>query len=250
MTRIQQSVEIAVPARVAYNQLTQFEEYPQFMQDVESVQQLDDSHLHWVTKVSDRQVEWDAEITEQVPDRYIAWHNTSGPASTGKVAVEPVGAEAARVTLTLETAADNAPGTSGASDAVDGSGTAAISERLGQDLARLKQFLEERGAETGAWRGEVRDGQPVHSDAGTAAASRRDASTQSRSTQSDYALSQPSSNEDEDGRFSIAEEVSFDMQSDAARRVGQAPEQDSNAAEGMEQAIKRDAQEQQQNRGA
>lgn len=230
MTRIQQSVEINVPAQVVYNQLTQFEDYPQFMHDVDYVQQLDDTHLHWVSRLSGQEAEWDAEITEQQPDRYIAWQNTGGPIAGGRVEVQPVGQETARVTLTLETNAS--------SSASGADGDTAMTERLGQDLAQLKQFLETRGAETGAWRGEVRDAQPVHGDAGKASAPQRDASTQS-----DYALSRSSDDDAGDGRFSIAEEVSFDMQSDAARRVGHAPEQDSGAAEGMRKALKKEGQQ-------
>jgi len=252
MRKIQQSVEIAVPAHVAYNQLTQFEDYPQFMQDVDKVQQLDDTHLHWVAKLSDRQVEWDAEITEQEPDRCIAWHNTSGSAFGGKVEVEPVGTQAARVTLTLETETDNASHASGASDASNSTGSAddtAMSERLGQDLTRLKQFLEARGSETGAWRGEVHDAQAVRGDTGnTGESGETTAPQRDASTQSDYALSQPSDDEAQDGRFSISEEVSLDMQSDSARRVGHAPKEDSGAAEGMGQAMKQEGQ--QKNRGA
>jgi uncharacterized membrane protein len=238
MTRIQQSVEIGVPVQVAYNQLTQFEDYPQFMQDVNSVQQLDDTHLHWVTKQSNRNAEWDTEITEQEPDRCIAWHSTTGPAFSGKVELQPVGVEASRVTLTLETEVASSSGTA------SGNSDAEIAERLEQDLTRLKQFLENRGSETGAWRGEVHAAQSApstRSDASTPSALERD-----RSTQSDNSLSQFQDDDAEDQRFSIAEEVSFDLQSDAARRVGQAPQEDAEtggrAVEGMGEAMKQEGQ--------
>lgn len=227
MTRIQQSVEIGVPVHVAYNQMTQFEDYPHFMQGVDSVQQIDDTHLHWVTKASDRALEWDAEITEQQPDRCIAWQNTSGPAFGGRVDVQPVGNDTARVTLTLESG----------QDAGLGSGEAEMADRVRQDLSRLKQFLETRGSETGAWRGEVHAAQASGS-----------AKEVEGSTQSDYALSQSTENDAEDGRFSVSEEVSLDMQSDEARRVGQAPSSadavGKQAADGMGQAMKQEGQQQ------
>lgn len=154
MATIQHFIDIKVPVHTVYNQLTQFEDYPRFMEDVEAVQQLDDTHLHWKAIMSSRPVEWDAEITEQQPDRCIAWRNTSGPTSAGKVEVQSAGPDASRVTLTLE--AVPAQASSGPSG---GNGEAEMSRRLKQDLARLKEFIEARGSETGAWRGEVRDAQ-------------------------------------------------------------------------------------------
>lgn len=153
MATVQQSIDIRVPVHTAYNQLTQFEDYPQFMEEVEAVQQLDDTHLHWRTMMSNRPVEWDAEITEQEPDRCITWHNTSGPSTSARVEVQPLGQEASRVVFTLESEPQQVPG----SDA--GNSEQELAQRLKTDLARLKDFVERRGAETGAWRGEVHGGQ-------------------------------------------------------------------------------------------
>lgn len=248
MKRIQQSVEIGVPVHITYNQLTQFENYPRFLPDVETVHQLDDTHLHWVTKMANRDVEWDMEITEQEPDRCIAWHNTSGPAYAGKAEVQAVGPQASRVILTLEEDPDSVSGPAGANSEAE------MAERLGQDLTRLKEFLETRASETGAWRGEVHDAQPVESDAQAQTAGSAGATELDRTTQSDYSLSQSSDDEAADRRFSIAEEVSFDLQSDASRRVGQAPQQDdaaaTSAAEGIEQAMKPEGQQDNDDDGA
>lgn len=151
MATIQQSIDIKVPVRTIYNQLTQFEEYPQFMEEVKTVQQLDDTHLHWTTMMANRPVEWDAEITEQEPDRCIAWRNVSGPTNSGKVEVQPLGPDAARVTLTMQSEPQQVPGS------MAGNTEQEMAQRLKFDLARLKDFIEARGSETGSWRGEIHD---------------------------------------------------------------------------------------------
>lgn len=87
MATVQQSIDIRVPVHTAYNQLTQFETYPQFMEEVEAVQQIDNTHLHWTTTMDNRPAEWDAEITEQETDRCIAWRNISGPSNLARVEV-------------------------------------------------------------------------------------------------------------------------------------------------------------------
>lgn len=276
MTRIQQSIEIGVPAHIVYSRLTQFEDYPRFMQDVESVHQLDDTHLHWTTKMSNRDVEWDATITERVPDSCIAWHNTSGPTNAGKVEVQAVGPGASCVVLTLEADPEQVPGSSA------GNGEAEMSQRLEQDLARLKEFIEARGRDAAAradanrnasgeaagaqrsgfaagsegWDGTEDPAQPALAAARNAAraadgAMHSAAATESeaaahRTTQSDYSLSQSSADEAEDGRFSVAEEISLDQQSDAARRVGQMPEDvaaASNPSDADAQSMRRNGQD-------
>jgi hypothetical protein len=140
MVRIQQSIEISVPVHVAYNRLTQFEDYPRFMQDVAAVYRLDDTHLHWTTTMSNRDVEWDAAITEQIPDRCVAWHNTSGPMNAGKLEVLPAGPQASRVTLILESEPEQAPGSS------TGNNESEMAHKLEQDMTRMKEFLEAEGA--------------------------------------------------------------------------------------------------------
>ncbi len=243
MKRIQQSIDIGVPAHIAYNQLMQFEEYPRFMQDVEAVDRIDDTHLHWTTKMSNREVEWDAAITEQVQDRCIAWHNTSGPTISGKVEVQAAGPDLSRVTMTLESEPDQIPGSPVGNSDTD------IAQRLGQDLQRLKQLIETRGsgnaqksqtagaplqtsgfaAGSEGWDGTEDPAEPVVSSARSTAhqsdqmPSQQQPSPSAATTQSDYSLSQSPESEADEQRFSVAEEVSLDQQSDQARRVGQMP---------------------------
>lgn len=202
MQRIAQSIDIGVPAHVAYQQLSQFENYPGFMQDVEAVRQLDDTHLHWTTKMADRNVEWDATIVEQIPDRCIAWHNTNGPANAGRVEVQEVSSQSSRVTMALESGTEHLPGSP------PGDSEAKMSIRLRQDLARLKQVIEARNATTGGT-------DPDDTTLERAA---------NRTTQSDYSLSQGADDAETQQAFTVAEEVNFDEQSEATRRVGRMPD--------------------------
>ncbi|MBI1890087.1 MAG: Hsp20 family protein [Burkholderiales bacterium] len=152
MARVEQSIEVNVPVRTAYNQLTQFEEFPRFMEGVHSVRQIDDAHLHWHAEKGGRNMEWDAEIMRQIPDQCIAWRNTSGPKNEGEVRFESIGREKTRITLTME--ADDVllkhPGEIG---------DAAL--KPDQDLARFKKMIESQTQATDGWRGEIRDGQRV-----------------------------------------------------------------------------------------
>jgi uncharacterized membrane protein len=150
MATIQQSIEVKVPVHMVYDRLTRFEEYPRFMEDVESVQQIDDTHLHWTTKMANRPVEWDAEITEQEPDRCIAWRNTSGPTNSGKVKLQQSGPDTAQVTFTLHSAPEQVQGS------MAGYTEEELALRLKQDLARLKDFIEGHGSGTGG--GSVQQG--------------------------------------------------------------------------------------------
>lgn len=161
MTRVQQTVEVNTPVRVVYNQLTQFEEYPRFMEDVDEVRQIDDTHLHWRCKLGGKEMEWDAEITEQVPDQIIAWRNTSGQKNEGRVVVRPVADNKTQVTLTMDIdVPQQAAGGAGGKREAE----SALTRRTEQDLARFKQFIESRGQETGEWRGEIRQGHVVTPD--------------------------------------------------------------------------------------
>ena len=85
MASIEKNIEVDVPVRTAYNQWTQFEEFPRFMEGVVEVRQLDDTHLHWKATVGGKELEWDAVITEQLPDQRIAW-TADGEAPAGCVA--------------------------------------------------------------------------------------------------------------------------------------------------------------------
>jgi hypothetical protein len=247
MARIQQSIEVAVPVHAVYQQLTQFEDYPRFMQDIETVRQLDDTHLHWWMRVDSRRVEWDAEITEQQPDRSIAWHNTSGPVNVGKVELRPVGTDKAHVTMIIESEVTPVAG------APTGSSDAVMAQRLGQDLMRFKEFMETRGAESGQAGHSVEDafdppraadttyaayaaGSEVGGDE-QAETGRQTAGQAAKPMQSNAALSRSSDDQAEDGRFSVAEEQNFDQQSDEARRVGQMP-QDAGGAEPVDAMAK------------
>ena len=151
MQRIEKDIEVKLPVRTVYNQWTQFESFPHFMEGVKSVQQLDDRHLAWKAEILGREVEWTAEIIEQAPDECISWRCTSGHPNMGAVYFEPLGPDQTKVTLVLEYEPLGA--TEKIADALG-----ALSLRVEGDLRRFKKFIEERGAETGAWRGEIRRG--------------------------------------------------------------------------------------------
>jgi uncharacterized membrane protein len=149
MATVEKSIEINLPVRTVYNQWTQFEEFPRFMEGVEQVTQLDDTRLHWVAEIGGVRREWDAQIVEQRPDQVIAWRSTTGPTNAGMVTFQPLGPESTRVALRLEYEPE---------DLVEKAGDklGVVSKRVEGDLERFQEFIEQRGAETGAWRGEVR----------------------------------------------------------------------------------------------
>ena len=148
MSTTQKSIEIDLPVSTVYNQWTQFEDFPQFMEGVESVTQLDDKRLHWVAEIAGTREEWDAEIVDQEPDRRIAWRAISGTTNDGVVTFESLGANATRVTLDLDVEAESLKEKIGEK-------LGFVSKQAEGDLKRFKEFIESRGAETGAWRGEV-----------------------------------------------------------------------------------------------
>ena len=145
---IEKSIRVAVPVSTAYNQWTQFEQFPQFMEGIEEVRQLDDTHLHWVAKIAGKQKEWDAEITEQTPDERIAWQSVGGAPNSGLVEFVSLGAEETEVRVKMGYEPE------GAVEKV-GDAIGAPEHRIQGDLERFKEFVEARGRETGAWRGEV-----------------------------------------------------------------------------------------------
>ena len=149
MAKIEKSIDVHVPVRTAYDQWTQFEEFPRFMEGVEEVRQLDDRRLHWRAKVGGKEEEWDAEITEQLPDERVAWRSTSGAENAGVVTFHHIDANTTRVMLQLEYDPE------GVVENV-GDALGVVSRRVEGDLKRFKEFIEGRGAETGAWRGEIR----------------------------------------------------------------------------------------------
>lgn len=148
MSTIEESVEVQVPVSVAYNQWTQFEEFPEFMEGIESVKQIDDTHLHWVAKIAGATREWDAKITEQHPDERIAWCATEGAENAGVVTFHRISDDTTKVMLQLDFDPQGFVETAG-----DAMGF--VRTRTMADLKRFKSFIEARGAETGAWRGNV-----------------------------------------------------------------------------------------------
>jgi uncharacterized membrane protein len=148
---IDESIEVNVPVSVAYNQWTQFEDFPLFMEGVEHVQQLDDSRLHWAATVAGRKAEWDAKILEQHPDRQISWISEDGKKTRGTVTFEPRGATQTLVRLSMSYQAE------GPAEAL-GSAAGLDSRRVRGDLERFKELIETRGQESGAWRGEIEAG--------------------------------------------------------------------------------------------
>lgn len=151
MNTINESIDVNVPVRTAYNQWTQFEDFPKIMDDVQEVKQLDDTHLHWRAEMMGKDVEWDSEITEQVPDRMIAWRSVSGPEHAGAVEFEPVGSDKTRIRLRIDYEPAGIVEKAG-----DMLGT--VTRRARDELEHFKDFIERRGHETGAWRGAVGHG--------------------------------------------------------------------------------------------
>lgn len=148
MSTIEQSIEVNVPVRTAYNQWTQFEDFPHFMEGVEKVNQIDDVNLHWVAEILGQHREWDAKITEQVPDERVAWRNVDGATNAGVVTFHRIDDNTTRVMLQMEFDPEGF-----AEKAADALGI--VKGRVKGDLERFKSFIESRGHETGAWRGEV-----------------------------------------------------------------------------------------------
>jgi hypothetical protein len=268
MARIQQSIEVGVPVHAAYQQLMHFEDYPRFMQEVDTVRRLDSTHLHWSANMSYQTLEWDAEITEQLPGRCIAWRNIGGPIEAERIDLQPLGPSKSRVTMTMDCdPLQLIPAQNGNADE-------AVAERLRDDLERFKSWIEANGAEASAmvrltrdiseemrseamrnsrtadntppaassyaagsegWSGSENPSEPTTSAShlasegpgwskdSTAASPAPSTEPQAgKSTQSDYSLSQSQDEQASDARFGIAEEQSFDQQSEQARRIGQA----------------------------
>jgi uncharacterized membrane protein len=148
MSTIEKSIEVYVPARTAYNQWTQFEEFPRFMEGVLEVRQLDDKMTHWRTNIGGIEKNFDAEITEQIPDKRIAWRSRSGAPNAGVVTFHPLNDQNTRIMLQMAYEPEGIIEKSG-----DLLGVA--SRRVQGDLKRFKEFMESKGAETGAWRGKI-----------------------------------------------------------------------------------------------
>ena len=148
MGEVEQSVEVNVPVSTAYNQWTQFEEFPKFMQGVESVTQLDDTHLRWIADIGGKRHEWKAEITEQIPDERVAWRAVDGKTNAGVVTFHRLDDNRTKVMVQIDWQPEGLAETLAEKAGAD-------ERRVQGDLERFKQFIESRGQETGAWRGEV-----------------------------------------------------------------------------------------------
>ena len=149
MSTIEESIEIEVPVRTAYNQWTQFEEFPEFMEGVESITQLDDKRLRWAAELGGACREWEAEITEQIPDERIAWAAKEGETHAGVVTFHYLDDNHCKVMLQMEF--DPKDFTEKAADTLG-----IVRRRVTGDLERFKKFVESRGQESGAWRGEIK----------------------------------------------------------------------------------------------
>jgi uncharacterized membrane protein len=151
MTSITESIEVKAPLRTVYNQWTQFEDFPRFMEGVERVEQLDDQRLHWVTKIAGVQREFDAKVTEQHADLKVAWRALDGPEHAGVVTFAPADDGQTRINLQMDYDPDGFVENAGDKLGI-------VSARVKGDLRRFRDFIEARGAETGAWRGDVEPG--------------------------------------------------------------------------------------------
>jgi uncharacterized membrane protein len=150
MERIQKSIYVDCPLRTVYNQWTQFEEFPRFMEGVKSVTQLDDKRLHWEAEIGGKYKEWYARITEQIPDHRIAWQSEAGEDTSGTVSFQSEKPNRTRVDLEL--CYDPKGFVESAGDSLG-----VVSRRVENDLERFKDFIENRNRETGAWRGTIRN---------------------------------------------------------------------------------------------
>jgi uncharacterized membrane protein len=152
---IEESIEVNVPVSVAYNQWTQFEDFPLFMEGVDHVQQLDDTRLHWVATVAGKTNEWDAKILEQHPDRQISWISEDGKKTRGTVSFEPRGEAQTFIRLSMSYQANPI-------EAI-GSAAGLDNRRVKGDLERFKELIESEGRESGAWRGKIKAGEKTGS---------------------------------------------------------------------------------------
>ena len=154
MPKIEETIEVQVPVQQAYDQWTQFEDFPKFMDGIQSVQQLDDTHVEWVAEIRGESRQWTTEITEQRPDEKVAWKTIEGEVKNdGIVTFEPMGDAQTRVNVQMDVEGDST------AENVAGDLLGIVKRQVHGDLERFKQLIESRDEETGAWRGEVQDGE-------------------------------------------------------------------------------------------
>ena len=148
MPRFEESIDVNVPVRTAYDQWTQFEDFPRFMEGVERVVQRDDKTLDWTAEIAGQRKEWTAEITDQTPDVRVAWKSISGEENAGAVLFQSLGPDSTKITLRIDADPQGPVETVGAA-------LGFVQRRVKGDLERFKEFIESRGVPTGAWRGEI-----------------------------------------------------------------------------------------------
>jgi uncharacterized membrane protein len=148
VSTVEKSIEVGVPVSTAYNQWTQFESFPRFMDGVDRIDQLSPTRTHWVTSIGGVHREFDAEITEQRPDERVAWTSVDGPKQAGVVTFHRIDADRSRVMLQLDFEPEGLVETAGDKLGV-------VGRRIDGDLGRFKKFIEARGTEEGGWRGQV-----------------------------------------------------------------------------------------------
>ncbi len=148
MKTIEKTIIVNVPVTQTYNQWTQFEEFPHFMEGVKEVKQLDDTRLHWKAEIAGKSEEWDAEIIEQIPDQRIAWRSTNGANNSGTIHFSAQGSNQTEVTLEVDYEPEGM---------IENLGDllGLVSARVSGDLARFKEFIESRHSATGGWRGKI-----------------------------------------------------------------------------------------------
>ena len=149
MSKIEKSIEVNVPVRTAYNQWTQFEDFPRFMEGVREVRQLDDRRLMWRAEIAGKEKSWQAEISEQIPDARVAWHSTSGAHNAGVVTFHKLDDQHSKIMVQIDFVPE------GIKEKV-GSAINAPDRQVKGDLERFKELVETKGGPTdGGWRGEV-----------------------------------------------------------------------------------------------
>ena len=156
MATIEKSIEVGVPVSVAYDQWTQFEKFPEFMDGIVEVNQLDAKRIHWVAEVGGERREWDAEIVEQKPDQVIAWRSTGGTPNSGRVEFEPID-DGTKISVEMEYETEGVKESVGSALGFDGG-------QVEEDLERFRDLVEARQSPTGAWRGEIQSGDVVSDD--------------------------------------------------------------------------------------
>lgn len=151
MTTFNETIDVNVPVHVAYDQWTQFESFPRFMEGIDQVVQVDDTTLDWTATIAGRAKHWRAKIVEQRPDEIVAWRSIDGARNDGSVRFESLGATRTRITLQIDVDPDGMVETAGTALGV-------VERQVAGDLVRFRDYIEAHGTASGAWRGHVEAG--------------------------------------------------------------------------------------------